>query len=202
MAQALDTPGTPTKAALRSEMVARRDALPEAERERIAAALLEIILALPQYQAARSVLATASIGSEWSTRGFIDASVAAGKTLILPRVTAPPRHLAIHAVADLQRDLKPGIWDIPEPDPERCERVAFADVDFALVPALAADRAGFRLGYGAGYFDGLLTGRGTRPFCVTALPAAFIVEALPNEPHDVPVDLVVDERGARLGHEA
>jgi 5,10-methenyltetrahydrofolate synthetase len=68
-------------------------------------------------------------------------------------------------------------------------------VDFALVPALAADREGFRLGYGAGYFDGLLAGRKALPFCVTALPSAFIVERLPHAAHDVPVDMVVDERG-------
>jgi methylenetetrahydrofolate dehydrogenase (NADP+)/methenyltetrahydrofolate cyclohydrolase len=173
MAQSLDMPGNPRKAALRSEMIARRDALPGAERERIAAAFLEMLLALPQYQAARSVLATASIGSEFGTGGFIDASVTAGKTIVLPRVTEPPRHLAIYAVPDVQRDLRPGVWQIPEPDPARCQEVAFADVDFALVPALAADRAGFRLGYGAGYFDGLLAGRGPRPFCVTALPAAL-----------------------------
>jgi 5-formyltetrahydrofolate cyclo-ligase len=202
MAPALDMPGNPRKAALRSEMIARRDALPAAERERIATALLEVIVALPQYQSARSVLATMSIGSEWSTSGFIEAALAAGKSLVLPRVTAPPRHLAIHAVPDPQRDLVPGVWQIPEPDPARCPQVALADVDFALVPALAADRGGFRLGYGAGYFDGLLAGRGPRPFCVTAIPAAFIVEELPTEPHDVAVDVVIDERGARVGREA
>ena len=202
MAQPLDMPGNPRKAALRSEMIARRDALPEAERERIAAALLELLLALPQYQAARTVLATMSIGSELDTKPFIEAALAQGKTLVLPRVTPPPRHLAIHAVPDFQRDLIPGVWQIPEPDPARCAEIPFAEVDFALVPALAADRSGFRLGYGAGYFDGLLAGRGPRPFCVTALPTAFIVEELPNDPHDVPVDLVVDERGARLGRAA
>ena len=202
MAQPHDIPGNPRKAALRSEMIARRDALPGTERERLAAALLELIVALPQYQSARSVLPTMSIGSELSTRPFIEASLAAGKALVLPRVTPPPRHLAIYTVPDMQRDLVPGVWQMPEPDPARCEQVAFADVDFALVPALCSDRNGFRLGYGAGYFDGLLAGRGPRPFCVTALPAAFIVEELPNEPHDVAVDLVVDERGARLGREA
>ena len=62
-------------------------------------------------------------------------------------------------------------------------------MDFALVPALAVDREGYRLGYGAGYFDRLLAGRGSRPYCVTALPAAFVVERLPREAHDVPVDL-------------
>jgi 5,10-methenyltetrahydrofolate synthetase len=184
------------KAALRREMIARRDALPAPELARMAAILTERLAALPQYATARSVLATMSIGSEWSTRGLIERARADGKTLVLPRVTAPPRHLELHAVADLERDLVPGVWDIPEPDPARCRKVEFAAVDFALVPALAADREGIRLGYGAGYFDRLLAGRGARPFCVTALPSAFVMESLPREPHDVAVDLMVDERGA------
>jgi len=183
------------KAVLRTEMIARRDALPESERERVAEALTELVVSLPQYAAARTVLATMAIGSEWDTAGFLERAAADGKGLVLPRVTAPPRRLQLHAVADLERDLVAGVWNIPEPDPARCESVGIDDVDFALVPALAADREGYRLGYGAGYFDGLLAGR-TRTFCVTALPTAFIVERLPNEPHDMAVDLVLDERGS------
>lgn len=184
-----------TKAQLRSEMSARRDALPPAERERIAIALTESLAELEQFPAARSVLATMGIGSEWNTRAFLELARAEGKTIVLPRLTAPPRRLALHAVADLDRDLVPGVWDIPEPDPARCPPVELTSVDFALVPALAVDRSGYRLGYGAGYFDRLLAGRGTGTFCVTALPAAFVVERLPHEDHDVAVDLVVDERG-------
>ena len=180
-------------------MIARRDALPQSERDRIADTLADVLAAMPQFGAARSVLATMSIGSEWSTRPFLDRAAAAGKTVVLPRLTPPPRRLALHAVADLDRHLVPGVWKIPEPDPDRCPAFALHDVDFALVPALAADLAGYRLGYGAGYFDKLLSGRGTRPFCVTALPAGFVVDALPHEPHDVPVDLVIDEHGAVSG---
>ena len=183
------------KAALRSEMIARRDAIPEAERERAAAALTARVSALAQYTAARTVLATMAIGSEWNTRAFIGQARSDGKRLVLPRITAPPRRLALHWVRDLDRDLVPGVWDIPEPDPKRCEGVDFASVDFALVPALAADLEGFRLGYGAGYFDGLLAGRNAQPFCVTALPAAFIVERLPRQAHDIAVDLVLNETG-------
>jgi 5-formyltetrahydrofolate cyclo-ligase len=187
------------KARLRGEMIARRDALPESERARIAVALAQSIAAMPQYAAARSVLATMSIGSEWSTRALLDRARADGKTVVLPRLTPPPRRLALHAVADLDRHLVPGVWKIPEPDPGRCPAFDLADVDLAIVPALAADREGFRLGYGAGYFDRLLSGRGARPFCVTALPAGFVVDALPHEAHDVAVDLVVDEGGPVAG---
>ncbi|HET9576791.1 MAG TPA: 5-formyltetrahydrofolate cyclo-ligase [Usitatibacter sp.] len=186
---------TNVKGQLRSEMIARRDALPQAERDRLAAAFTAQLVAMPEYAAARSVLATMAIGSEWNTRPFLDRARADGKTVVLPRLTPPPRRLALHSVEDLDRQLIPGVWDIPEPDPDRCAAVTLADVDFAVIPALTMDRSGYRIGYGAGYFDRLLTGRGNLPFCVTALPAPFIVESLPHEPHDVPVDRLIDERG-------
>jgi 5-formyltetrahydrofolate cyclo-ligase len=184
------------KPQLRKEMLARRDALPAAQIKRNAEAFTDALARLPEYAAARSVLATMAIGSEWDTRPFLERARADGKAIVLPRLTPPPRRLALHVVDDLDRHLVPGVWDIPEPDPERCAAIDLAGVDFAVVPALAVDRQGFRLGYGAGYFDRLLAGRGARPFCVNALPAAFWVEGLPHEPHDVPLDLLIDERGA------
>jgi 5-formyltetrahydrofolate cyclo-ligase len=182
------------KKTLRRSLAAQRDAIPAAERARLTEALIANVTALPPYRAARSVLATMAIGSEWNTRDFVARARADGKRIVLPRITPPPRRLELHEVAD-ERDLVAGVWDIPEPDPERCPAVRFADVDLALVPALAVDRAGYRLGYGAGYFDRLLAGRGERPFCVVALPSAFIVASLPHEAHDMPVDLVVSEEG-------
>jgi 5-formyltetrahydrofolate cyclo-ligase len=188
------TASLPDKKALRREMIARRDALPPAERARLGTLLMQRVLALPQLARARSVLTTMAIGSELDTGPLIARARAEGKTLILPRVGGTPKRLEIYAVEDPERDLVPGVWDIPEPDPARCPRVALTDVDFALVPALAIDRRRYRLGYGAGFFDGLLGGRGSRPFCVTALPQAFHVDELPAESHDVPVDLVISEK--------
>jgi len=190
------------KAQLRREMTARRDALPEAERERITEALVERITALPQYAAARSVLATMAIGSEWNTRLFLDRARADGKRIVLPRITPPPRHLELHVVRELDHDCVPGVWNIPEPHPERCERVEIVDVDFAWVPALAVDLDGYRLGYGAGYFDRLLSGRTASTCCVAALASAFVVESLPHEAHDQPLDFIVDERGTRRTRDA
>ena len=191
MASQLDLTGD--KKALRRELLARRDAIAPAQRTRIAEKLVARLVALPEYAAARLVLATMAIGSEWATRGFIERARADGKAIVLPRITPAPRHLEIHVVEDLERDLIPGTWDIPEPDPARCRKVDLAEVDFALVPALGADRAGYRIGYGAGYFDRLLAGRGARPFCVTALPAAFVLANIPHDSRDIPVDRILSD---------
>src|SRR5258708_4265037 len=155
MASALGLP--PGKTQLRQLMVARRDGLAASEAARLAAALTARVTALPAYAAARSVLCTMAIGSEWSTRAFIEKARAHGTTIVLPRVTAPPRHLERHAARDFERDLKPGVWEIPEPDPARCPAAGFAAVDFALVPALALARDGYPLRYRARSFHPLLT---------------------------------------------
>jgi 5-formyltetrahydrofolate cyclo-ligase len=182
------------KKRLRREMIARRDAMPAAERERLAASMARHVTALAEYRSARTVLATMSIGSEFSTRHFIDRARADGKTVVLPRISAEkPKRLLLHAVEDFSRDLVAGVWDIPEPDPSRCRAVDVSAVDFALVPALAVDRDRYRLGYGAGYFDGLLGSHKVRPYCVTALPTLFVVDRLPHEAHDIPVDIVLGE---------
>jgi 5,10-methenyltetrahydrofolate synthetase len=182
------------KKRLRREMIARRDAMPAAERDRLALSMARHVTALAEYRSARTVLATMSIGSEFSTRHFIDRARADGKTIVLPRITEEkPKRLELHAVRDFAHDLVPGVWDIPEPDPARCRRVEITAVDFALVPALAVDRENYRLGYGAGFFDGLLGSHPVRPYCVTALPGVFVVDRLPHEAHDIPVDAVLGE---------
>lgn len=183
------------KARMRQELIARRDGLGASRLADLASELTARLRELPEYRCARSVLATMSIGSEWNTRPFLEGARAEGKVVVLPRISGKPARLRLHSAADLGRDLLPGVWDIPEPDPARCPEVELASVDFALVPALCVDRAGYRLGYGAGFFDKLLAGRASRPYCVTALPSIFVVDTLPHEPHDVAVDLAIDEGG-------
>ncbi len=184
----------PAKVAMRRELLSARDALFSGGSAGFSAGITARLRALPEYRRARTVLSTLSFGTEWDTRAFAEGVLADGKVLALPRVVRDPRSLALHAVADLGADLVPGVWGIEEPDPARCRKVALSEVDFALVPALSCDEQGVRLGYGAGYFDRLLSGAGTRTFRVVALPEALVRAAVPREAHDVAVDALLTER--------
>src|SRR5205085_3732196 len=93
------------KKRLRRETVARRDAIGADGLAGLSRRLIENVAALPQYRAARRVLSTMSIGSEWNTRAFVERARADGKSIVLPRITAPPRHLEIHEVVDPVADL-------------------------------------------------------------------------------------------------
>ena len=98
---------------------------------------------------------------------------------------------------DLGR-LVPARFGIPEPD-EGCPTLADADLVSALilVPALALDVDGYRLGYGGGYYDRFLQGLSEAGIPVTTVGLAYgvcVTDTLPREPHDIPVHFIIDER--------
>ncbi|CAA9471489.1 MAG: 5-formyltetrahydrofolate cyclo-ligase [uncultured Rubrobacteraceae bacterium] len=181
-----------TKAALRRAVLLRRDALPEGERALLGGRIVRAVLDLPTYENAGVVLAYASFGTELQTDGFLRRVLADGKTLLLPRVDRGA--LGLYEVRDPAVDLEPGRWGIREPKPDRCSPVEPGSVEFALVPGVAFDRRGRRLGYGGGFYDRLLAGG--LPEGTPLVSGAFGVQILaevPTDPHDAPVDLVVTE---------
>jgi len=174
-------------------MLAVRDALGRDVRERLSAAITERLIALPEFPAARTVAGYASFGSEFDTEAFNVAVIAAGKRLLLPRVDRSRRVLIFHAVSDLQASLIAGVWGIREPDPHVCPRAQLDDVDLMLVPGLAFTTSCERLGYGGGFYDGVIAGTRPRTTKVAAAFSAQIVTELETEPHDRTVDKVVTE---------
>jgi len=101
--------------------------------------------------------------------------------------------MTLHAVGDLG-DLRPGRYGIREPDADACPVVGVAAVDAALVPGLAWDRAGHRLGRGGGYYDRLLGHPAWRAFRCGLFFAAQEVPPLPADEWDSPLDAVLTER--------
>ncbi|MEP7207728.1 MAG: 5-formyltetrahydrofolate cyclo-ligase [Casimicrobiaceae bacterium] len=180
------------KLALRNRVVAARDALDSAVRESAASAIAARILALPSYQSAQTVLLTLAFRSEWNTRALLDHALAAGKAVLLPRVDIAARMLVLHRVRNLDAEVAPGYQAIPEPR-SGCAAGAPDQVDWVLVPGVAFDRDGRRLGYGGGFYDRLLPLVPARAARVAGAFALQIVEEVPAAPHDVAIDALVTE---------
>lgn len=186
------------KQAMRTAVAAARDALDPGWRARASAALVERIAALSTYAAARTVLLTAPFRTEWDAGPLIARSLAAGKTVVLPRVDEGSRMLELKRVADPERDIVAGYRGLPEPD-ARCERVAASSIDWVLVPGIAFDRSGGRLGYGGGYYDRTLAALRARGGPLVAIGIAYACGLLPPEvhlpePHDMALDEIVTEK--------
>jgi 5-formyltetrahydrofolate cyclo-ligase len=101
-----------------------------------------------------------------------------------------------------------GAFGIFEPDPEHWSQVDDEAVDLALIPGLAFDREGHRLGRGKGFYDRLLARSGFRALRIGIVTERFLLRKIPSEPHDLRMDLVVTEsavhtaQGSRLDKDA
>ncbi|HEY3739614.1 MAG TPA: 5-formyltetrahydrofolate cyclo-ligase [Bryobacteraceae bacterium] len=187
------TDATRAKAAIRAAALARRDALPPGVRAQYGKEILRQILALQEFTAARTVFAYYGFGSEIDTTPLLQAVLEDNKKLLLPRVNRKAGVLDLYEVRSLQTDLRAGVWGIPEPNPEVCPPGLAADIDLVIAPGAAFDRKGGRIGYGKGYYDKLLANR--HPLIVAGAFNVQLVDAVPLEPHDVLVDLLITETG-------
>lgn len=176
------------KVSLRAEAMRRRDAL--AERERRSAAICERVAALPVYAAARAIHCYLSMRSEVDMRPLIAGALTAGKRVVVPVVVPRAAELS-HAWLDSldAGALVPGSFGTFNP---RALRLAApGDWDLTIVPLLAFDRRGYRLGYGKGFYDRLLAA--SQAPAVGVAFAAQEVAALPVEPHDVALAWIATE---------
>ncbi|WEH40246.1 5-formyltetrahydrofolate cyclo-ligase [Streptomyces sp. AM 2-1-1] len=197
--QADDPAATPSrKAELRRELLAARAALTPAELTESAAALARTALTLPALAGARTVAAYVSVGREPGTRALLDALRARGARVLLP-VLLPDNDLDWAVYEGPDRLAKAG-RGLLEPDGTRLGPGAVLDADAVLLPGLAADARGMRLGRGGGSYDRVLArlaDAGARPALVVLLYGHEVVERVPAEPHDHPVDAVVTPAGTR-----
>ena len=181
------------KRALRERIVAARDALSPDVRKRASEDIADRICALDSWARASVLLLTLPFRSEWGAAPVATRALAARKVVALPRVDAKAKVLRLHRIADLARDVAPGHLGIPEPRTD-CPQIDRDAIDWILVPGVAFDARGHRLGYGGGYYDRLLPGLRSAAPRVAGAFEMQIVEALPLAPHDCGVDVIVTEQ--------
>ena len=173
------------KAELRAQVLARRSALPEDQRTAAARLIRDAVLVAPQVQMAGTIAAYYSIGAEPGTHGLVYALWKRGSYVLLP-VLRPDGDLD-WASYEGPDSMVPGPRGLLEPgeSPRGVDAVARADA--VLVPALAVDGAGRRLGRGGGSYDRALARVGPLVPLIALVYDGEIVEHVPAEGHDVPV---------------
>ena len=179
------------KTRMRAAVLATRDALPPSVRASASRLIVEKICALAQYEKAKIVMTYMGFGSEIETQPFFERIIADGKIAVLPRVDRRSQTLMLHTARDIS-DLLTGKWGIREPGAD-APPVSINEVDFLLMPGVAFDRLGNRLGYGRGYYDKLLS---TADPALRRVAAAFscqIVQAVPVGPNDQRIDSIITE---------
>lgn len=176
------------KAALRARIRAEMKSLSAEERRESDDAVFARFLALKRVERARVILLYRGVGAELDTKRLIAPLTASGKIVLLPRCM-PERAMEARRV-EADTALARHAYGLLEPG-EDCPLFAKEEIDLILVPGLAFDQAGFRLGQGGGYYDRYLEHYqgGTVALCRDR----FLLPAVPREAHDAAVDLVLTE---------
>lgn len=176
---------------LRTELLEMRREMAFEEVYRVSLKIQKRFLESAFFRSARMLSLYSSFQNEVLTDDIFKRAVEDEKEVFYPRVIrGGGRHLAFFKVGHLM-ELSPGSYEIPEPG-EKEERGEPGSFDLVVVPGVAFDPEGARLGYGKGYYDRALKGLKCN---IVALAYDFqVVKEIPVEPHDVRVSAIVTEK--------
>jgi 5-formyltetrahydrofolate cyclo-ligase len=187
------------KQALREQAHANRNAQPD--KDELSKAICAKFMALPEYAAAATVLFYIDVRSEVRTRHTLPDALASGKRIIVPWCNDQGELELFHLTS--MEELAVGMYKILEPRPELRrlpEKIAGPrDLDLVMVPGVAFDRRGGRMGHGKGYYDKLLQhARPETPLVALAFECQLFPE-IPVAPHDIFMDKVITEAAVYEG---
>lgn len=182
------------KKELRRSVIAKRDRLSAEEITGKSRLIAENLFSLPAYRDAKTVMFFISFGSEVDTRPMVEDAIRRGKIALAPKAVPQTRSLIPSQILDWDEDLAPGAYDIPEPAEDKLRPHGPETIDFLLVPGVAFDQKGNRLGYGGGYYDRFF------PLLKPGTPLVALVfdlqvqSAVPVDEWDRRVDCIITER--------
>jgi 5-formyltetrahydrofolate cyclo-ligase len=187
------------KKAIREQAHANRKG--QDNKDELSQKICETFAALPEYQAAGTVLFYIDVRTEVRTRQYLATALGHGKKIAVPWCRSDG-HLELFALTSID-ELEVGMYKILEPRqnlrelPEK--RVDIKEIDLIMVPGVAFDRRGARMGHGFGYYDKLLEhSRPDTPLVALAFECQLFSE-IPTQPHDIFMDKIITERAVYEG---
>lgn len=181
------------KEKIRQKMRLARSMLSPAERERLSGLACRALLASPLWKDAEVVALFVSLPEEISTQNLLESALREGKKLYLPRINSLEKGLMDFCSCSSLRELERGKFGLLEP---QGQANAIFQPDLLIVPGLAFDRSGARLGYGGGYYDRYLGKRPQlRERCLGLAHTFQILDHLYSEKHDCKMAFLCTEEG-------
>ena len=182
-----------SKESMRKRIILLRECMPVSERERAAYFVFDSFFKLPEYQTAEVIFAFAGYNSEVPTLNCIFRMINEGKRVALPKVI-DDKNMEFYEVRKIS-DIRKSPMGIPEPV-GNYDSIDFRP-DIFLMPGVAFDKKFNRLGYGRGYYDRYLSSKGYGRFVwkVALAFACQVVERVPHDDRDIPLDMIITEHG-------
>ena len=179
---------------LRKRILGSRDRLSANDKHAKSVAVMKNFLSLPELQQWTTLFMYVNFRSEVETVELIRRCLGQGMRVAVPLVDASAVSMIPLLIEDPEKDLAPGYYNIPEPDPRKSVRLNASEIDAAVIPGSVFDIHGGRLGYGGGYYDRFLINDAPRARRIGFAFELQLVDKVPLEPHDQPLDILITEK--------
>ncbi len=176
----------------RSKIKATLQAMPSRQAEQKAQQACDAAVELPEFAQASTIMAYMTIPNEIDVSQIIQAAWNQGKTVLVPVVSTEPREMFAVELRSLEAGLKVSSYGILEPHDSKPWPVD--QIDLVIVPALAFDRQGNRLGRGGGFYDRFLAQENFHAITCEIAFQEQLLDNIPTDHHDQPVNLLVTDR--------
>ncbi|MGD0478028.1 MAG: 5-formyltetrahydrofolate cyclo-ligase [Nitrososphaerales archaeon] len=191
-----------SKGEMRDAALKVRKGLSREELLELSNAVMKNVISSPEYTNSKVVATYVAKRNEVKTEGIIRHSLSLGKRVLVPVSHPESTSLVFSEIRDYERELAPGHFGVPEPISRYLRPVPLDDADLILIPLIAWDDRGYRLGYGKGYFDSALAGARVSAITMGLGLESQRVRKIPEEKHDVPLKALATERRiVRIGRE-
>ena len=185
------------KKTIRKNISKERDLLSQDEINKKSQAIRETFLKTNLYKEAQSIFSFISFGSEVDTHPLAKQILQDGKKLGVPYTIPKSRDMIVAGIQDFQRDLESGYYGILAPRKNELDLLEAKNIDLVIVPGLAFDNKGYRVGYGGGYYDTFLAKIRKDTIKVGISFDLQLIEKCPINQFDIPVDFIVTESGIK-----
>jgi len=182
------------KSEIRKTTRAKRDALSKKERSKKSAAIMKQLFDFANFLESRIVLFYMSNNSEVDTEPMVRKALEIEKIVALPLIDPEKQEIVPFKVDNLERDVRPRYRGIREPIPQRCKQIPVQHINLAIIPGIAFDVRGGRIGYGTGFYDRFIPQLDITTRKVALSFECQIVPQIPMEPHDRYTDIIITEK--------
>lgn len=183
-----------TKSQIRKDILAKRGSLRISECLRKSHKIKEKLFSLSEFKESSRVAFYMALPKEVQTKDMVREAIGLGKKVILPRIVPGENTLLLSEVKDIDSELETGPFGVLEPKEESYRPVALAEVNLIIVPGVAFDLKGHRLGFGKGFYDKLLSKANSPIFTIGLVFDFQLMPEIPALRHDVKMRKIITEK--------
>lgn len=186
------------KKRLRKETLAKRKALAEETPllfEEFSTNIIETLELTDEYKKARTIMVFVSFEDEVMTHQFIKDALVDGKNIYVPHILKEEKLMVPAQIRDFDKDLKPGYYGILSPIEGKEVLKDPSEIDLVVIPGVLFDEGGYRIGYGAGFYDRFFSKLDPS---VPKIGLAFSLQqtdSVPTDEFDIPIHALITENG-------